>query len=517
MNRGHRAERALRILAAPCASAVPRRRHLRSDVKLVPRDVTHTGSTRRRGFGRMRAHTFALLATFALVAGAAGVLLGAQPSGASVVTVGGQVVLVSPPAVLEKGIDSSVFDIHMFTERTAFTLPQSLPVDITPGGTFPQRWKTGDPTSPSTVAAGTPIDSYLMCSNPPSDAPSYNYVATVTFSTPILGVMITGSTIETTDPIVGAPGTSYQYNVVNPGLNTGNSPDPLNPDAVELVNDSAINVNFHTMASINCMRVITVASPSTSPGQTGGSPGYTEVASDGGLFDFGNPFYGSMGGHPLNDPMVGGTQVTGQPGYWTVASDGGVFSFGDAGFYGSMGGKPLNAPIVGMASTPDGLGYWLVASDGGIFSYGDAGFFGSRGGKRLNAPIVGMASTPDGLGYWLVASDGGIFSYGDASFYGSTGSLRLNKPVVGMASTPDGLGYWLVASDGGIFDYGDASFDGSMGGKPLNEPMVGVVPTGDGLGYWTVASDGGIFSFGDATFLGSMGGIPLNKPVVSAF
>ena len=30
-----------------------------------------------------------------------------------------------------------------------------------------------------------------------------------------------------------------------------------------------------------------------------------------------------------------------------MASDGGIFSYGDAGFYGSMGGKPLNAPIVG--------------------------------------------------------------------------------------------------------------------------------------------------------------------------
>ena len=36
-------------------------------------------------------------------------------------------------------------------------------------------------------------------------------------------------------------------------------------------------------------------------------------------------------------------------GYWEVASDGGIFSFGDAKFYGSMGGKPLNAGIVGVA------------------------------------------------------------------------------------------------------------------------------------------------------------------------
>jgi hypothetical protein len=64
-------------------------------------------------------------------------------------------------------------------------------------------------------------------------------------------------------------------------------------------------------------------------------------------------------------------------GYWLVASDGGIFSFGDAVFYGSTGGLSLNKPVVGMAPTADGKGYWLVASDGGIFSFGDAVFYGS--------------------------------------------------------------------------------------------------------------------------------------------
>ena len=41
-------------------------------------------------------------------------------------------------------------------------------------------------------------------------------------------------------------------------------------------------------------------------------------------------------------------------GYRLVASDGGIFSFGDAGFYGSTGSIALNQPIVGMAPTPDG-------------------------------------------------------------------------------------------------------------------------------------------------------------------
>jgi hypothetical protein len=120
-------------------------------------------------------------------------------------------------------------------------------------------------------------------------------------------------------------------------------------------------------------------------------------------------------------------------GYSLVASDGGIFSFGDAVFYGSEGGTRLNKPIVGIAATPTGKGYWLVASDGGIFSFGDAAFYGSEGGTPLNKPIVGIAATPTGKGYWLVASDGGIFSFGDAAFDGSEGGTPLNEPIVGIS------------------------------------------------------------------------------------
>ena len=36
-------------------------------------------------------------------------------------------------------------------------------------------------------------------------------------------------------------------------------------------------------------------------------------------------------------------------GYWLVASDGGIFTFGDAVFHGSTGALHLNQPIVGVA------------------------------------------------------------------------------------------------------------------------------------------------------------------------
>ena len=106
-------------------------------------------------------------------------------------------------------------------------------------------------------------------------------------------------------------------------------------------------------------------------------------------------------------------------GYWIASTMGTVSAFGDASFFGSEGGQPLNQPIVGMAATPDGQGYWLVASDGGVFTFGDAPFFGSEGGQPLNAPVESIEATQDGQGYWLVAGDGGVFTFGQAGFMGS--------------------------------------------------------------------------------------------------
>jgi subtilisin family serine protease len=243
--------------------------------------------------------------------------------------------------------------------------------------------------------------------------------------------------------------------------------------------------------------------------------GYRFAASDGGVFSFGVPFHGSMGGQKLNKPIVTSMTTGDDGGYWLVASDGGVFSFGNAVFYGSTGGEKLNKPIVSSAASRSGLGYWLVGSDGGVFSYGDAQFFGSTGGMPLNKPIVDIVPTATGQGYWLVASDGGVFAFGDATFYGSTGGMSLNKPIVGAERSPDGAGYWLVASDGGIFAFGDAAFEGSAGSLPLQSPIVSMSASATGDGYWLIAGDGGVFSYGDAPFRGSVGGQKLNAPIVT--
>jgi hypothetical protein len=75
-------------------------------------------------------------------------------------------------------------------------------------------------------------------------------------------------------------------------------------------------------------------------------------------------------------------------GYWLVASDGGIFTFGDAGLRGSMGATRLNRPVLGMVRY--GNGYLMVGSDGGIFTFSDLGFVGSLGSTPPLAPITSV-------------------------------------------------------------------------------------------------------------------------------
>src|SRR5207249_4174105 len=300
-------------------------------------------------------------------------------------------------------------------------------------------------------------------------------------------------------------------------------------------------------------------------------------------------------------------------GYLMVASDGGVFTYGDGEFRGSRGNQPLVKPIVGMAAT--GGGYYLVASDGGIFTYGDAPFLGSTGATKLAAPIVGMATVPLAARATLidhrgvasgtvrisapVVAPGGRATPGrpaidriritvsahnlsPGGFYG----LRIHAtgvcdPATAFQSAgadlgadpgvthPDRLGDLppLLADLQGeasttfvverpvlerIFDADGAAFvvhakaDNfanvppryTAGGQPgpdaetldtgdvAGRDLCGVVTgrrgpsgaftsSGPAAGYWLVARDGGVFNFGDAALYGSLGGTRLNSPIVA--
>src|SRR5207237_954177 len=142
------------------------------------------------------------------------------------------------------------------------------------------------------------------------------------------------------------------------------------------------------------------------------------------------PFSGSTGGMHLNQPIVGMASNPVGTGYWFVASDGGIFAFGDAGFFGSTGSIKLNKPIVGVAPTQTGQGHYLVAADGGIFSFGDALSFTPRLG---GSPVTGVTAAPDGKGLWVTRANGEVDGYGSVPSLGGL-TVPPAQPIVGIAS-----------------------------------------------------------------------------------
>ena len=120
--------------------------------------------------------------------------------------------------------------------------------------------------------------------------------------------------------------------------------------------------------------------------------GYWLDASDGGVFSFGDTqFFGSIPGlglHPagsglpnsLNAPIVGMVPSNDDRGYFMVASDGGVFAFGDAHFAGSCPGiGGCSGAAVAVMPDHSGDGYWVVTNTGSVYTFGDAPYFGAPG------------------------------------------------------------------------------------------------------------------------------------------
>jgi cold shock CspA family protein len=163
--------------------------------------------------------------------------------------------------------------------------------------------------------------------------------------------------------------------------------------------NGARDVFVHNRSTGTTTRVNVGPDGAQAKGPTLGAP---SVSADGSLVGFqsgaSNLVQGDRNGaedvyvHGVGVQTAALAQVSDGPGgYRLVASDGGIFSFGDARFHGSTGAIRLTRPIIGMASTPSGKGYRLVASDGGIFRFGDARFHGSTGAVPLARPIVAIA------------------------------------------------------------------------------------------------------------------------------
>ncbi len=291
---------------------------------------------------------------------------------------------------------------------------------------------------------------------------------------------------------VGAAGSSYTVPVGGIALHaqwTQNTPPPPPPPPSPshgywlVGSDGGIftfgSAQFHgSTGSLRLQRPVVGIVPTKDRG------GYWLDAADGGIFAFGDAgFYGSIPGlglHPagsglpnsLNAPIVGMVPSADSGGYFMVASDGGVFAFGDARFAGSCPGiGGCSGAAVAVMPDASGNGYWVVTATGHVYAFGDAPYYGAPGPQGV--PVTSAVRAPDGRGYWILFANGAISNFGDAPLFGSPAGLMGGlDPATAIFTSLDGGGYWVTAANGAVANYGDAPNDGSMLGTHLNGSII---------------------------------------------
>ena len=184
-----------------------------------------------------------------------------------------------------------------------------------------------------------------------------------------------------------------------------------------------------------------------------------------------------------NLPLVGAALAgTSSPagGYWEVATDGGIFSFGDATFHGSMGGTAAQRarssawppPRTGTAT-----GRWRPTAASSRSA--TATFHGSMGGTGAQRAHRGHGRHPETANGLLGGRDRRRASSrsATATFHGSMGGQPLNAPIVGMAATPSGerlLGGGVRRRH--LLVRRPRPSTGPWAAQALNAPIVGMAP-----------------------------------------
>ncbi len=339
-----------------------------------------------------------------------------------------------------------------------------------------QTWK-GSPAfsaSPSQPLVGASLTGTLTC-------------RTVNGSLPITPTLAVGSYTLVAGSCSGVTLTGndagYYYQPPSYTANPGDFIVRGGPHGYWLVGSDGGIFSFGSAAFYGSTGSLKLQRPVVGITPTADNGGYWLDASDGGVFSFGDAgFYGSIPGlglHPagsglpnsLNAPVVGMVPTANGGGYFMVASDGGVFAFGDARFEGSCPGIGGCAGAV-VAVVPDatGNGYWVVTQTGNVYTFGDAPYFGAPG---PGAPVTSAVRTWDGRGYWILRADGTVDAFGDAVGHsGPLGSVGGFNPASAVFTDSDSGGYWVADAEGAVFAYGDAPNDGSMLGTHLNGPII---------------------------------------------
>ena len=392
----------------------------------------------------------------------------------------------SPPPTYSSSCSGAVDPNYTITYVGGFTTVTPAPIAVAVRGSQANQGTpsfTGSDTPPAEVSVDT---SHVTCTEVTPSTTISGQLPSGSYT--LVAASCSGATLggaNAPDYALTYTATSNDFTVTGGPVPTPPPPAPTPAtDGYWLVgSDGGIftfgSAQFHgSTGGLILQRPVVGISPTADRG------GYWLVASDGGIFAFGDAgFYGSIPGtglspagsglpHSLNAPIVGMVPSADGGGYFMVASDGGVFAFGDARFAGSCPGiGGCSGTAVAVVPDADGNGYWLVTQSGNVYAFGNAPFYGAPGAQ--GSPVTSAVRTADGLGYWVLLADGAVYAYGDAVGRGGpVGAVGGFDPASAIFADADSGGYWVASAQGAVFTYGDAPNDGSMAGTHLNGSII---------------------------------------------
>jgi len=170
---------------------------------------------------------------------------GSDAAALGIATVAGAVVISPPPSVLAGDLERDDA-ATLFIERSLVTLAADVDVSFRTPGTYTDMFGSVDPTP---IPAGTRVLSLLLHSDKVgSDATLVTYDIGLTFNYSVLGIMTGNSTLDGSDPELGAEPTTYPVG--------GRSADDAE-DTIAIADDFlSMKLNLQTNTGIDQVRVL---------------------------------------------------------------------------------------------------------------------------------------------------------------------------------------------------------------------------------------------------------------------
>ncbi|MCY2942828.1 MAG: fibronectin type III domain-containing protein [Planctomycetota bacterium] len=167
------------------------------------------------------------------------------------ITLKGQALAINAPVTVAVNKFEDQSYAKFFAEKVGVTLSSALNVDASIAGTY----SLTPSMTPATILAGTKVNSYYLHADTVGASTNFNHMkGTITFSTPILGVISTTANLNKSD-YLGANGTFYPN-----AQRKAESPDAAHPDFFWISADrKTLTFDLQTSTASDDLRIITEA------------------------------------------------------------------------------------------------------------------------------------------------------------------------------------------------------------------------------------------------------------------